>query len=59
MLKETKKDLSFKTLTFTLTFCMWTPMPTLTPGYSNSSSALKCRRAKNARKNTERLKFQD
>ena len=53
MHKETKEDLSFKTLTFNLTFCMRTPTPTLTrtPGYSNSSSALKCRRAKNVSAN--------
>ena len=45
------------TLTFALTFCMWTLTPTRTQtpmgrrGYSNSSSALKCRRVKNVSAN--------
>ena len=46
MQEKIQKDFNSNTLTFALTFCMRTPTPTLTPGYSNSSSALKCRRAK-------------
>ena len=56
MQEKIQKDLNSKTLTFALTFCLWTLTPTQTPtrtptpGYSNSSSALKCKHAKNTKK---------
>ena len=46
MQEKIQRDWNSMTLTFALTFCMRTPTRTRTPGYSNSSSALKCRRAK-------------